>query len=150
MSIIFCRVGPFAACRTQTQGTRRRRAGSERRALEALVAACVRQQLLRPGLAHLLDLEEARPPFRGASADSGTLYEVLASILARQDLQPQPRPDIAIADLLAIVRGMTDAAGERGETGVEDLQGRIERAVFGYLGLAKESSGEAGEDANAS
>jgi len=32
------------------------------------------------------------------------------------------------------VRGMTDTAGERGETDLADLQSRIEPAVFGYLG----------------
>jgi hypothetical protein len=37
-------------------------------------------------------------------------------------------------DLLAIVRGMTDTAGEHGETDVADLRSRIEPAVFGYLG----------------
>jgi len=46
----------------------------------------------------------------------------------------QARPDVAANDLLAIVRGMTDTAGERGESDVADLQSRIEPAVFGYLG----------------
>lgn len=116
--------------------------GSGCAALEALVAACVRQQLLRPALAHLLDLEEARPPFRDAAADAkaSTLAELLLAVLEEPDLPRPQRPDIAVADLLAIVRGMTDAAGERGETDVEDLQSRIERAVFGYLGLTRRGS----------
>jgi hypothetical protein len=38
-------------------------------------------------------------------------------------------------DVLAIVRGMVDAAGEREETDAVELERRVERAVFGYLGL---------------
>jgi hypothetical protein len=55
------------------------------------------------------------------------------AILARGDVPRQSRPEVAI-DLLAIVRGMTDTAGEHGETDVADLRSRIEPAVFGYLG----------------
>jgi hypothetical protein len=56
------------------------------------------------------------------------------AILARDDVPRQSRPEVAAIDLLAIVRGMTDTAGEHGETDVADLRSRIEPAVFGYPG----------------
>ena len=35
----------------------------------------------------------------------------------------------------AIAKGMVDAAGERGETDAQQLEKRVRRAVYGYLGL---------------
>jgi AcrR family transcriptional regulator len=102
-------------------------------ALIAFIGACVRQQVLRPTLAHLLDVEEGRPGLREAAGGGTELRAFLREILARDDLPHQPKRDVAAYDLLALVRGMTDAAGERGETDVVDLQRRIEAAVFGYL-----------------
>lgn len=102
-------------------------------ALTAYIGACVRQQILRPTLAHLLDVEEGRPGLREAAGGATELRSFLCEILARDDLPRQPKRDVAAFDLLAMVRGMTDAAGERGETDVADLRRRIEAAVFGYL-----------------
>jgi hypothetical protein len=45
----------------------------------------------------------------------------------------QQHPDIAAADVCAMVRGMVDAAGERGESDLADLKRRVRAAVFGYL-----------------
>jgi AcrR family transcriptional regulator len=104
-------------------------------ALKSFVSACVRQQLLRPALAHLLDIEQARPALRKEAGGAAALYDILLQIFARADVPPQARPELAAVDLLAIVRGMTDTAGERGETDLANLQSRIEPAVFGYLGL---------------
>jgi len=106
---------------------------SGREALKGFIGVCVRQQLERPVLAHLLDVEQARPPLRKAAGGAGTLHAILLAILQRDDLPRQARPDLAAIDLLAIVRGMTDTAGGRGETDVADLRRRIEPAVFGYL-----------------
>ena len=36
-------------------------------------------------------------------------------------------------DMLAIVRGMVDAAGERQETNAPQFERRVRRAVLGYL-----------------
>jgi len=102
-------------------------------ALKSFVGACVRQQLLRPNLARLLDIEQARPELRKEAKDTATLHAILRAILERGDLPRQARPDIAVGDLLAIIQGLTDAAGERGEVDIADLQRRIEPAVFGYL-----------------
>jgi len=101
--------------------------------LKAFVSACVRQQLQRPTLARLLDVEESRPAIRAEAGGAKALTAMLIEILARNDLPPQPRPALAAADLMAMVRGLTDAAGERGESDVADLEQRVEAAVFGYL-----------------
>jgi len=103
-------------------------------AIKCFIGACVRQQLQRPALAHLLDVEQARPALRKETGNAGTLHAILLTVLDRDDLPRQTRPEVAAIDLLAIVRGMTDTAGERGESDVSDLQRRIEPAVFGYLG----------------
>ena len=103
-------------------------------ALRCFIGACVRQQLQRPVLAHLLDVEQARPALRKEAGGADTLRAILLAIFARDDLPRQTRPEVAAVDLLAVVRGMTDTAGEHGETDVADLQSRIEPAVFGYLG----------------
>jgi hypothetical protein len=41
-----------------------------------------------------------------------------------------------VSDVGAIVRGIVDGAGERGETDEAGLRRRVEAAVFGYLRLA--------------
>jgi len=104
-----------------------------RRALQSFVGACARQQLLRPALAHLLDVEQSRPPIRQEAGGAAFLLGVVREILGRSDIPRQERADDAAADLLAIVRSLTDLAGERGERDIADLQQRIEPAVFGYL-----------------
>jgi len=104
-------------------------------ALKCFIGACVRQQLQRPALARLLDVEQARPALRPEAGNGGALYTTLRAILGRADLPRRARLDVAAIDVLAIIRGMTDTAGERGETDLADLRSRIEPAVFGYLGL---------------
>jgi AcrR family transcriptional regulator len=104
---------------------------SGKAALEYLIGAAVRQQLQRPMLARLLDLEEGRPGLRDAVTKSeleGVFIDVMGRAAPRH-----ARPDVAASDVLAIIRGMVDTAGERGESDVEDLERRIRAAVFGYL-----------------
>ena len=103
-------------------------------ALDMLIGAAVAHQLRRPALARLLDFEESRLPF-----DAGTqrvreeFQAILADILARSDLPPQADLPAATADVAAIIRGMVDAAGERGESAPDALMARVRRAVMGYL-----------------
>jgi AcrR family transcriptional regulator len=105
-------------------------------ALDALVRAAVRHQVRRPRLARLLDFEEARLPL-----DSGTqvvrsrFMAILADILARPDLPKQSNMAAVTGDVAAIMRGMIDAAGERGEHGQEALVARVRRAVLGYVSM---------------
>ncbi|EKS70839.1 MULTISPECIES: TetR/AcrR family transcriptional regulator [Caballeronia] len=104
---------------------------SGKAALEYLIGASVRQQLQRPMLARLLDIAEGRPALRGEVA-KGEMDALVETIVGRAAPR-HPNPEVAAADLLAIVKGMVDAAGERGERDLDDLERRVRAAVFGYL-----------------
>lgn len=104
-----------------------------REALIAFISVSARQQLERPNLARLLDQEEGRPDIRAALDKGHSFIILMAAILEKASIQGDTMR--AAADLLAIIRGMTDAAGERGERDPADLARRINAAVFGYLSL---------------
>jgi len=105
-----------------------------RDAVKGVIASAVDHQLRRPALARILDLEEARLPFdEETQRVTRRLHAILSSVLARADLPPQPDPDVAARDVLAIIKGMVDAAGERGEQDRDALCARVRRAVYGYL-----------------
>ena len=99
--------------------------------LEYLIGAAVRQQLQRPRLARLLDIEEGRPALRDELATSE--LEQMATEVIKRAIPRHAHPEVAAGDLFAIVRGIVDAAGERGETDIENLEYRVRAAVFGYL-----------------
>jgi AcrR family transcriptional regulator len=107
-----------------------------RGALDGVIEAAVRHQVRRPRLARLLDFEEARLPL---DADTqlvrAKVVTLLADILSRPDLPRQSDMPSATGDVLAIIRGMLDAAGERGEEGQAPLIVRVRRAVLGYLSM---------------
>jgi len=103
-------------------------------ALDAVIRAAVAHQFRRPRLARLLDFEEARLPLdTGTQLVRAKFTTILADILARPDLPQQAQISIAAADVAAIMRGMIDAAGERGGQGQQALVARVRRAVLGYL-----------------
>lgn len=106
-------------------------------ALSALIRPCVEQQLRRPALARLLDFEEARLPL---DADTERVkmrfFELTRATLLRSDLPPQPDVDVATRDVVAIIKGMVDAAGEHGDEDRNALALRVKRAVLGYLKTA--------------
>jgi AcrR family transcriptional regulator len=110
-----------------------------REALTAFIGVAVGQQLNRPNLARLLDEQEGRPEFRAALSGKFRFHELLEAILHKPDapdhLRDAARRKLAGDDLLALMRGMTDAAGERGERDAADLAHRIGAAVFGYLSV---------------
>ena len=61
---------------------------------------------------------------------------VQAAVVALLRMNPAWAPaDLPVMafDIVAMVRGLTDAAGECGGTCVDDLERRVLRAVFGYL-----------------
>jgi AcrR family transcriptional regulator len=120
----------FAA---EAQAARQERSGTA--ALRTLIAAAVRQQLPRPELARLLDIEESRPELR-AAVNKGAFRALLSEVLGRADLPRQRDHGLAVDDVGAMVRGLVDGAGERGESDEADLQRRVEAAVFGYLQAA--------------
>lgn len=102
-------------------------------ALRGLLQSAVRHQLRRPLLARLLDIEEARLPML---EDIERIAQRIARVL-RKSLQTTYRIETEqsylIGDLLAIVKGMVDAAGQRGESDSDGLLDRVECAVYGYL-----------------
>jgi AcrR family transcriptional regulator len=102
-------------------------------ALDHLVEVAVRQQFARPTLARLLDVEESRPQLRAVLSGKESLRALLAQILARDGLPPQEDTALAANDLLAMIRGLVDAAGEREETDMVSLNRRVTAAVLGYL-----------------
>lgn len=107
-----------------------------RLALQHMIVVTVHQQLRRPVLARLLDFEENRPPIaRELAASKGVIIDLIAQILARDDIPRQPDVAVATHDLGVILRAMVDAAGEREELDRADLERRVSRAVYGYLGM---------------
>lgn len=118
----------IAECETAVAGV------NGREALKGLIASAVNHQLRRPVLARLLDLEEARLPFdEDTQRVTRQLHLILLSTLARADLPQQPGPNVAAQDVLAIIKGMVDVAGERGEQDRDAFGSRVGRAVYGYL-----------------
>jgi AcrR family transcriptional regulator len=103
-------------------------------ALDMMIRAAVTHQLRRPALARLLDFEESRMPY---DTDRQWVQErfraILSGVLSQPDLPPQTDLPTVTADIAAIIQGMVDAAGERGETAQEALLSRVRRAVMGYL-----------------
>ena len=105
-------------------------------ALGRVIAVAVHHQLGRPTLAKLLDVEEQRLPL---GPDAARLSERVAAVLGlclegtAQAEEIRRSPSVT-ADLLAIMRGLIDAAGARGEKDEDGLARRVRRAVLGYLG----------------
>jgi AcrR family transcriptional regulator len=98
-----------------------------------LIEVAVRQQFARPTLARLLDVEESRPQMRAVLSGKESLRTLLARILARDGLPPQEDTAVAASDLMAMIRGLVDAAGEREEKDMTSLTRRVTAAVLGYL-----------------
>jgi AcrR family transcriptional regulator len=107
---------------------------SARAGISTVIRAAVAHQLRRPILARLLDFEEAR-----LEEDPDTTHikdrfgVILRSLLSRPDAPPAANVEETTRDLVAIVKGIVDAAGVHGETDQPGLTQRVERAVFGYL-----------------
>lgn len=102
--------------------------------LRGLIRAAVAHQMHRPELARLLDFEERRLPLDERDARVGE--RIHATLIRAFGLPDAPRLDdqqTAVNDVFAIVRGMIDAAGARGETDAAALEARVTRAVVGYL-----------------
>lgn len=110
-------------------------AEAKRNALQRLIAVAVDHQLQRSALARLLDIEELRLPAQKDHAARGEkVFRIVETCIAASGFAPANVGKETTADVLAIVKGMVDAAGARGEHDRDALARRIERAVFGYLG----------------
>ncbi|WP_108125083.1 TetR/AcrR family transcriptional regulator [Saccharospirillum mangrovi] len=100
--------------------------------LHALVQAAVEHQLKRPALARILDLEEVRLSEPGSANE---LNVELAGVVRHCIVAAGYSADSPhkISDVVAIIKGMVDGAGQRGETDKVALAKRVGHAVLGYL-----------------
>ncbi|CAN7630694.1 TetR/AcrR family transcriptional regulator [Caballeronia sp. LjRoot34] len=103
-------------------------------ALRSMIRAATEHQLTRPKLARLLDFEEARLPFPAHAVRVGSaIHAAIAEVLKKRPERVPEDVSVLAYDILAITRGLTDSAGERGETDIGELERRVIRAVFGYV-----------------
>lgn len=109
--------------------------------LSRIVRAGVAHQMARPRLALLLDREEGRLQLADTLGDVAQDFAAaLLALLGRFGSDPPAGTETAAGDIFALVRGMIDAAGERGEQDGDALERRVLRAVFGYLGLPRDAA----------
>ncbi|MEG1056340.1 MAG: hypothetical protein RSF79_30385 [Janthinobacterium sp.] len=91
-------------------------------------------QFRRPALALALESAPSSPSLqREDEALRQALAGQLAGLLARHGVAD---PDMAAADVIALCRGIIDAAALRGETDMASLARRLVRATCGYLDTA--------------
>jgi AcrR family transcriptional regulator len=102
--------------------------------MQHMIHAAIAHQMRRPALARLLDFEEQRLPLGPRNERVGqTIANIVVSLLDRPGAPRAANRTVAALDVLAIVKGMVDAAGQRGETDSIVLERRVARAVNGYL-----------------
>ncbi|ASL42250.1 HTH-type transcriptional regulator EthR [Burkholderia sp. AD24] len=118
---------------------------SSRGCVQAMVRAAVAHQMRRPALARVIDFEERRLPLVERQQRLAELiHAVLMSALTEKPDAPALSDASLVAhDLLAIMHGMVDAAGQRGENDAAALEVRVMRAVDGYVAQSQ----SLGEDA---
>jgi hypothetical protein len=61
----------------------------------------------------------------------------MIELLKRKDAPAVDDVPEAALEVLSIIRALTDAAGERGETNHARLASRIQGATCGYFGIAR-------------
>jgi AcrR family transcriptional regulator len=100
-------------------------------AVTALIEAAVAHQLERPALARALDFIEPTLPLDGETAAlNADLARLISALIDRHGVA---EPDQAARDLIALAKGMIDAAGLAGETNRAALTAMVARAALGYL-----------------
>jgi AcrR family transcriptional regulator len=120
---------PFLAVRDELAHTKTCEEG-----LRIYIRASVRHQMRRPALARLIDHAEKREAFHSqVSKTALQLQEVMEKVLALPGAPRLRDRSIAAIDLLALIRALIDAAGEREEGESPALLQRVEGAVWGYL-----------------
>ncbi|CAD6511841.1 TetR/AcrR family transcriptional regulator [Paraburkholderia metrosideri] len=107
--------------------------------VQAMVQASVAHQMRRPELARIIDFEERRLPLGERDQRvADTIHAMLVNALTVKAGAPELDDASQVAhDLLAIVHGMVDYAGERSERDAAVLEVRVMRAVDGYVGQSR-------------
>ncbi|MDC4527364.1 TetR/AcrR family transcriptional regulator [Acinetobacter baumannii] len=102
--------------------------------LKLIIQAAVKHQLSRPQLARTL---EFATELIGKNSEESKLQHELETIISglfiRSDIS---HAQTAAQDVIALSKGMINAAGIAGENNLNDLQQRVEKAVFGYLKIS--------------
>jgi AcrR family transcriptional regulator len=103
--------------------------------LRLLVRVGVEQQLTHPRLARLLDsIETTLPEDETLRALERRILDLIRRVLRDHADEVEREPSRTTArDVLAMVKGMVDAAGFAGETRPGPLEKRVFLAVVGYL-----------------
>ncbi|MFB9125690.1 TetR/AcrR family transcriptional regulator [Paraburkholderia dipogonis] len=116
---------------------------NSRDCVQAMVRASVAHQMRRPVLARIIDMEERRLPVDERNQRiADTIHAALVSALTEKTQVPElDDVDRVARDLLAIVRGMVDQAGERDERDAAALETRVMRAVDGYVAQSRRVDG---------
>lgn len=102
--------------------------------LKLIIQAAVQHQLSRPQLARTLEF--ATELIGKNSEENEHQHEleiIISGLFIRSDIS---HAQTATQDVIALSKGMINAAGIAGESDLNDLQQRVEKAVFGYLDLS--------------
>lgn len=100
-------------------------------AVLGLLKAAVSHQIERPALSRALEYAETLLPLdEEARVLNFDIVANVAEVLAGHGVK---EADVVARDVVAITKGMVDAAGLAGETEASILLERLKRAVFGYL-----------------
>ena len=101
--------------------------------LKAFIAAAVAQQLRRPALAQLLDVEEHR---LAAAGDIDPVRErVVATLSSILTSARKPAGPDAVPDVMALIATLVNGSASRGDRNAERLVARIEAVVESRLGV---------------
>lgn len=116
-------------------------------ALAALILAAIEHQFKRPKLARILDFEEARLPFDSATQNiNDGITEVALQILMRLESPLPEDAKVTARDVIAIMKGVIDAAGSYADCDPVSVERRARRAVFAYLSLVETKGPGTGAD----
>jgi len=101
--------------------------------LKHIIQAAVQHQLSRPQLARTLEFASE---IIGKDTEESKLQHELETIISDLFMCCGiSHAQTAAQDVIALSKGMINAAGIAGESDLNHLQQRVEKAVFGYLGL---------------
>ncbi|CAM0631388.1 TetR/AcrR family transcriptional regulator [Acinetobacter baumannii] len=101
--------------------------------LKLIIQAAVQHQLSRPQLARTLEFASE---LIGKDIEERKLQHELETIISDLFIRSGiSHAQTAVQDVIALSKGMINAAGIAGESDLENLQLRVEKAVFGYLEL---------------
>ncbi|WP_110982282.1 TetR/AcrR family transcriptional regulator [Acinetobacter baumannii] len=102
--------------------------------LKFILQAAVQHQLSRPKLARTLEFASE---IIGKDTEESELQHELETIISDLFIRSGiSHAQLAAQDVIALSKGMINAAGIAGESDLNHLQQRVEKAVFGYLDLA--------------